>query len=135
MSPTATALAGYAAWFVALTVALGFYRTYLVQIGKKQPNAFSPDGSDVDAFGRRLTRARDNCYETLPVFVALALAASMAGRIALTDGTAMWVLWARIGQSVTHLASTSVPAIFVRFGFFIVQIVIYAYWAIQLLTG
>ena len=91
------------------------------------------DGSDVSAFGRRLTRARDNCYETLPLFAALALGASISGRLSVTDPLAMWVLWARIGQSVTHIASTSVPAVQVRFAFFAAQLLIYTWWAIQLL--
>jgi uncharacterized MAPEG superfamily protein len=126
-------LVGFAAWYIALSFALGFYRTGLVLSGQKAANAFATDGSDVSAFGRRLTRARDNCYETLPLFAALALGASIAGRLSVTDPLAMWVLWARIGQSLTHIASTSVPAVQVRFAFFGAQLVIYTWWAIQLL--
>ena len=87
----------------------------------------------MSAFGRRLNRARDNCYENPPLFGALALAASLAGRTAVTDPLAMSVLYARIGQSVTHIASTSVPAVFVRFGFFLAQLVVYAIWTVNLL--
>ena len=43
------------------------------------------------------------------------------------------VLWARIGQSVTHVASVSVPAVFIRFAFYLVQLGIWAWWAIHLL--
>jgi uncharacterized MAPEG superfamily protein len=133
MGPTATALAGFAGWYLLLTVALGLYRSALVLGGRKAVNSFAPDGSDVSPFGRRLNRARDNCYETLPLFAALALAASIGGRTAVTDPLAMPVLWARIAQSLTHLASTSPPAVFVRFGFFLVQLVIYGIWAVRLL--
>ncbi|MGH7820357.1 MAG: MAPEG family protein [Candidatus Binatia bacterium] len=133
MSASAIALAGFAGWQLLLTFVLGGYRTALVNTGRKAANAFAPDGSDVGGFGRRLTRARDNCYENLPVFAALVLAASVSGRLDVTDPLAMWVLYARIGQSATHLASTSVPAVFVRFGFYLVQIGIMAYWAIRLL--
>jgi len=101
--------------------------------GKKAANAFASDGSDLDPMGRRLTRARDNCYETLPLFAALALGASIAGRLAVTDPLAMWVLYARVGQSVVHLSSTSVPAVQLRAGLFFVQVLIYAWWAIRLL--
>jgi uncharacterized MAPEG superfamily protein len=130
---TATALLGYAAWYLLLTLALTTVRSALVLSGRRAANAFAVDGSDVGGFAQRLTRARDNCYETLPIFAAIALGASLAGRLAVTDPLALYVLYARIGQSATHLASTSVPAVFLRFGFFLVQMAIYAWWSIQLL--
>lgn len=134
MTPTATALLGFAAWYLLLTFALGLFRSGLVLSGKKAANTFATDGSDVGAFGRRLNRARDNCFETLPLFVAIALAASIANKLAVLDPLALYVLYARVGQSVTHLASTNIMAINVRFFFFIVQVVIYAIWVVQLLA-
>ncbi len=133
MAPTATALLGFAAWYLLLTFALGFFRSGLVLSGKKAANTFATDGSDVGAFGRRLNRARDNCFETLPLFGAIALAATLTNRIAVLDPLAMYVLYARVGQSLTHLVSTSIMAINVRFFFFIVQVAIYAIWVVQLL--
>jgi uncharacterized MAPEG superfamily protein len=135
MSPTATALAGFAGLFVLLTAVLATYRSALVLSGRKAANAFRTDGSDVAGFGQRLTRARDNVYENLPAFAALALAAQIGGRLDVTDPWAMTVLWARIGQSVTHVASVSVPAVFVRFGFYLVQLAVFATWAVRLLTS
>jgi uncharacterized MAPEG superfamily protein len=132
MGATATALICFAGWFALLSVAVGLYRGRFVLSGKP-PNTFANDGSDLDAFGRRLTRARDNCYETLPLFAALALGASLAGRLDVTDGLAMWVFYLRVGQSVTHLASTSVPAVNVRATFFFLQMLIYLWWTIRLL--
>jgi uncharacterized MAPEG superfamily protein len=116
-----------------LTFALGLFRSGLVLSGKKAANTFATDGSDVGAFGRRLNRARDNCFETLPLFVAIALAALLANRVAVLDPLAMYLLYARIGQSLTHLASTNILAINVRFAFFIAQLVIYSIWVVQLL--
>lgn len=133
MSATATALAGFAGWFVLLTIALATFRSALVLSGRKAANSFRIDGSDVSAIGQRLNRARDNVFENLPAFAALALAASIAGRLDVTDPLAMPLLYARIGQSVTHIASTSVPAVFLRFGFYLVQMAILAFWAIRLL--
>jgi uncharacterized MAPEG superfamily protein len=133
MSPTATALAGFAGWFLLLTFVLANYRSFLVLTGRRAANSFRADGSDVGGIGQRLTRARDNVYENLPVFAALALAASIAGRLAVTDPLAWTVLYARIGQSVTHIASVSTPAIYARFGFYLVQLAIWAWWAIQLM--
>lgn len=133
MGPTAIALLGFAAWYLLLTFALGLFRSGLVLSGKKAANTFATDGSDVGAFGRRLNRARDNCFETLPLFVAIALAAQLGNRIAVLDPLAMYLLYARIGQSLTHLASTNIMAINVRFAFFIIQLAIYAVWVVQLL--
>ena len=133
MGATARALVGFAGWFVQLSIALAVYRIGLVLSGGKAANTFATDGSDLQPFGQRLTRARDNCYETLPVFAALAAGASIAGRLDVTDPLAMWVLSARIAQSAMHLVSTSVLAVLIRASLFFVQVLIYAWWAIQLL--
>jgi uncharacterized MAPEG superfamily protein len=133
MSATATALAGFAAWLVLLTFVLAFYRLYYGATTGKAVNSFAPDGSDTPGLGRRMTRARDNCFETLPVFAALAIAAQISGRLDVTDGLAMWALYARFGQSITHIISTSLPAVLLRASLFVVQLVIYSYWAIRLL--
>lgn len=132
MGATATALICFAGWFALLSVGLGLYRGRYVLSGKA-PNTFATDGSDLDAFGRRFTRARDNCYETLPLFVAIAVGASLAGRLDVTDGLAMWVVYFRVGQSVTHLVSTSAPAVNLRATFFFLQMLIYLWWVIRLL--
>lgn len=135
MQATATALIGFAAWYVLLSFLMAVYRVSLIQSGAKAPNTFAPDGSDLPPLGRRLTRARDNCYETLPLFLALALGAFLTDRLAVTEGLAMWVLVLRIGQSVTHLASASVLAVQIRAAFFFAQMLIYAYWSVRLLFG
>ena len=133
MTTTLTALLGFAAWFVLLSIVIGLYRSGLILGGQKAANTFKVDGSDLPGLGQRLTRARDNCYETLPVFAAIALVAHLSGRSGVTDPLAMWVLYARIGQSITHIASTSVPAVMVRATFFFAQMLIYAWWCIALL--
>ena len=136
MSPSAFALAGFAAWMLVLTLALGFYRTSLVLGGRRTANSFRTDGSDTPGVGQRLTRARDNCYENLPTFAALVLAAELAGRTgSVTDPLAPWVLVARIGQSITHVISTSIPAVQIRFAFYLAQIGIMLWWAMLLLFG
>ena len=134
MPATATALVGFAGWFALLSIVLAVYRVQLVFSGGKTANTFAPDGHDLAAFGQRLTRARDNCFESLPLFAALALGASLAGRLDVTDSLAMWVLYARIAQSVTHLASTSVAAVTLRANLFFVQVLIYLWWTIRLLS-
>lgn len=132
MGSTATGLIGFAAWLALLSIVLGVYRVGLVLRGKAA-NSFTPSGSDLAPFGQRLTRARDNCFETLPLFAALALGAQLSGRLDVTDPLALWVLSLRLGQSLTHIASTSVPAVQLRATLFFGQMLIYAWWAIQLL--
>jgi len=132
MGSTATALVGFAGWFVLLSIAMAVYRLTQI-VGGKPVNSFAADGSDLAPLGHRLTRARDNCFETLPLFAALALGASLGGRLDVLDGLAMWVLYFRIGQSLVHIASTSVPAVQLRAAFFFAQITIYLYWTIRLL--
>ncbi len=132
MGQTAVALVGFAGWFMLLSIVQALYRLRQVAAGKPV-NSFAPDGQDVDPLGTRITRARNNCYETLPAFVAIAAGASMAGRLGVTDPLAMWVLYARIAQSLVHIASTSVPAVQVRAVFYFAQIAIYLWWVIHLL--
>jgi uncharacterized MAPEG superfamily protein len=133
MGSTATALVGFAGWYVLLTFVLAFYRVYVSASTGKGINTFSPDGSDTPGIGQRLTRARDNCFETLPLFAVIALGAQIAGRLDVTDGLALWVLVARLGQSITHVISIAPAAVLLRATFFTVQLLIYAWWVLQLL--
>jgi uncharacterized MAPEG superfamily protein len=133
MNSTLTALLGFAGWFVLLSLVMAVYRTILVNQGRPA-NSFSPNGVELPPFGQRLTRARDNCFETLPLFGAIAIAVSSTGRFDVTDPLAMWLLVARVAQSTVHLVSTSVPAVLVRAGLFFAQMFVYAYWIWRLLT-
>jgi uncharacterized MAPEG superfamily protein len=133
MGDTLTALAGFAAWYVVLTIVMGLFRMGRI-VGGKAVNSFAVSGSDLPGLGERLTRARDNCYETLPIFIAIAVVAYATNQLAVTDPLAMWVLYARIGQSLTHVISTSVPAVLVRANLFFLQMLIYLYWSFRLLA-
>lgn len=133
MTATAIALLGFTAWTMILVAMLGGFRTSLVFTGKKAANGFNPSGEDLDGFGRRLTRAHANCYENLPVAGAVLLYAIATGQTDVTDPAALAFLGARLAQSVAHLLSTSGPFVFIRFGFYIVQIAILAFWLLQFL--
>ncbi len=135
MSPSATALAGFAAWTLLLVLMIGVYRASLVLTGKRAPNQFDPGGADVGEFSRRLCRAHANCYENLPIFGALIAVALLTDKPGATDGLAMWFLGARIGQSIVHLASTSNVAVNLRFALYLSQWLIMAVMAVRLLTG
>lgn len=127
MHPTALALVGYLGWFLLLLLAMATVRTVAV-LGGKAANSFRPDGSDMPGFAARLTRVHANCYESFPFFGGVLLLALATGTTAVTDPLALWLLAARLAQSLVHLASTSVLAVQARFAFFIAQWVIVARW-------
>lgn len=132
MTPTAVALLGFAAWTILLVMTLGVLRTGLVFAGQKKANEFKASGDDLAGFGARLTRAHANCYENLPVAGAILLYAIATSQTAITDELAFAFLGARLLQSLTHLLSTSRPAVLARFAFFLVQLVIIIIWLLKL---
>lgn len=132
MSPTATALLAYVAWFLFLLISLGALRTTLVLNGKRASNSFAPSGDDMSEFGKRLTRAHANCYENLPAAAAVLLYSIATNQTGLTDGLAYVFLGARIAQSVAHLISTSRLFIMVRFTLFVAQSLILIFWLLKL---
>ena len=86
----------------------------------------------MEGFEKRLTRAHANCYENLPIAAAVLLYAIATHQTLLTDGLAYWFIGARIAQSIAHMVSTSNIAVLIRFGFFLVQIVILLIWIVRL---
>jgi uncharacterized MAPEG superfamily protein len=135
MKPSILALVLYAAWALTLLGAIAAMRFQLSASGKRAPNRFSPAGDDVSPFSGRLCRAHANCYENLPVFAALIVAAAVSGNAEITDGLALWCVVARVGQSTTHLISIHNRAILLRFLFMVVQMAIEAWWCIALLIA
>lgn len=128
MSTSATALTLFIAWTLILLVAMEAIRSWMVLTGHRRSNEFSPDNANLSPFMQRLARAHANCLEGLPIFGGLLLAAIASGRHDLTDTLAPWLVVARILQSTTHVASTSVVAVNVRFAFFAVQVAIAITW-------
>lgn len=133
MTPTATALLGFAAWSILLVFGIATYRMFIAMTRHKALNSFAAAGTDVPPFGQRLTRAHANTYEFLPVAGVVMLYAIATGQTGVTDPLAPLFLIARLAQSVVHMASTSVPAVLVRFVFFAAQVLIVCAWIIQLL--
>ncbi|HEX2485859.1 MAG TPA: MAPEG family protein [Myxococcota bacterium] len=132
MTPSLVALCLFAGWTILLVASLAGYRAYYSSGSGKALNTFAPDGSDVGGLGQRLARAHLNCLELLPVVAAVILAAAVAGRSAVTDPLAMPLLYARLGQSVVHLISISVPMVLLRATLFVVQLGIVASWIYRL---
>jgi uncharacterized MAPEG superfamily protein len=95
--------------------------------------SFDPNGNDLEGYGRRLTRALANCLENIPLFIGVLLFAIVTDNTDITNGTACWLLYARIAQSMVHLISTSKTMIMVRFAFFLVQVGLILCWVVQML--
>ena len=135
MSPTLSALVAFALWTAVLVFALAGIRVLTSQRTGKDVNSFRPDGTDMPGLGERWTRAHLNCLEFLPIFGAVALSAAVAGQTAVTDGLAWIVFYLRVGQSIVHIASTSVPAVLLRATLFVGQLLIVLNWGRLLLAG
>jgi uncharacterized MAPEG superfamily protein len=133
MTPSAFALTGFVAWTLVLLLVMEAMRTVQVMTGKVAANAFVPDNANLSPFMQRRARAQLNCIEGLAVFGGLLAIAIMTQRTSITDPLALWLLGARIVQSVIHLASLSVIAVSLRFTAFAVQLIISVYWAWKLL--
>jgi uncharacterized MAPEG superfamily protein len=132
MNDTIFSLLGYITWILVLLVWLAVYRTMLVAKKEQAVNDFKSDGSNSPAFGERLARAQGNCVESFAFIGGLMLLALAINLAEITNGLALLLLAARLGQSITHLLSTSVLAVQVRFVFFLIQVAICFYWVFQL---
>jgi hypothetical protein len=134
MNDTIISLLGYITWVLILLVWLAIYRTLLVAKKEQTVNGFKSDGSNSPAFGEHLARAQGNCVESFAFVGGLMLLALATNSTVITDGLALLILAARLGQSITHLISTSVLAVQIRFAFFLAQIGICFYWVIIFVT-
>lgn len=132
MNNTIIALTGYISWILVLLVILAAYRTQFAKKNQKSLK-FKSDGSDTDALGERITRAQANCVESFSFIGGTMLLAIATGASVITDGLALYVLVARLAQSIVHLSSTSNMAIQIRFVFFLIQVVICIYWLYSIL--
>lgn len=133
MNPALIALAGFAGWTLLLVLIVANFRVLNYFTGAKIPiNAFDPSGDDLPGFGKRVTRAHLNCLESLPILAALVAAAGFSGQYGVMEGTVMFVLYARIAQSVIHMISTAPLMVWIRATFFFVQIILMAVYAYKL---
>jgi uncharacterized MAPEG superfamily protein len=132
MSASAICLFGLIAWTILLAVFLISARLPSILGGTI---LFTQDGSDIPGLGQRITRAQGNSLEWLVIPAALILYGIATGQSAVTDGLAMVVLGARLGQSIAHMLSVSFPAVMVRATLFTVQLVIFVMWTWSFYTA
>lgn len=131
MNFTALALTGYIAWFLVMLTTIVSIHTFLTVSGKRRANSFSPNGDDVSDFKLRLHRAHANTLEAMPYIAGLLLLALATDSTQITDQFAMPLLYARIMQSIIHLISTRQLAVYLRFTFLTIQLIICFYWVVQ----
>lgn len=128
MSNTSGALIGLASWAIIQSFILVSVRFVATKNGHAL-NTFDPAGKDLQGFGLRVTRAHGNTLENLAILASFLLYAIAAGQTAITEALACWLLYARIGQSVVHMMSNSVPFVLVRATLFSAQLIICLFWA------
>jgi uncharacterized membrane protein YecN with MAPEG domain len=122
--PPIAALVLFALWSMTLVLAVGIWRTSLVFAGRATANSFvpgAPHGSDTYW---RLNRAHLNAVENLPIFGVLVLSGSfLQVPDILFQILPSLILYARVAQSLIHIASGSVFAVTLRFLAYGVQLV------------
>lgn len=137
MSVPAWVLLGFAAWTVMLMAStVGAYRWWCIFRGQHRIGDFRADLCQGPGWYQRAMRAHANCAENLPVFGAIVLALELSGMHGGTvDGLSAALLPARMLQSLVHVGRVQTDAwAGVRFGLFLVQVVIYVL-LIGLLVG
>jgi uncharacterized MAPEG superfamily protein len=132
---SATVLMGLAAWTLFLVISMETLRARLLLTTAIAANEFKPDNSNLSPFMQRLARAHANCVESLPVFGVLLIVALLTNRAGVTNPLAPWLFAARLVQSCAQLASPGIPAAWIRFIAFAVQIAIAVYWSWALLVS
>lgn len=127
MTATATGLLGLVTWAIVMTFVMLTARMSAI-LGGKPLNAFLPDGTDLSPVGHRITRGHANCLENLALLAVPLLYAIATNHTEVTDGLALLVLGSRVGQTITHIISTSKPAVLLRATLFSVQVVVALIW-------
>ncbi|MBT4522218.1 MAG: MAPEG family protein [Halieaceae bacterium] len=133
MSATESTILLLVLWWAVLLFQLPVIR--LIASKSTGSMSFDPNGSDLEGYGRRLTRAAANCSESIPMFIIVMLVAIVTDNSDITNATATWLLFARVAQSVAHLISVSTPLVMARFFFFLVQVGLALCWIVQMLMA
>ncbi|MDB5987356.1 MAG: hypothetical protein JWR16_2409 [Nevskia sp.] len=129
-----TALIGFTAWTLLLVLVVFGYRGIRVLSGTPI-NAWPRGAALADpAFVKRVSDAHINCLENLPIFAVIVLSAAALSKLPAIALLAPYVLYARLGQSLTHLIGTSVPLVMIRATFWAIQLVLFVLMFKELLT-
>lgn len=126
------ALLGFAAWTLMLVLLVFAYRGGRFLTGT--PINSWPRGAkaaDDASLVKRIEDAHANCLENLPLFAVIVLSAAALGKLGAVDGLAPWVLYARFGQTASHLWGTGPLQVLVRASFWAVQLALLVWMLIR----
>ena len=129
-----TAVLLYLIWTLLLAVSYAGFRVPMVLLGRKRANHWERNQAvDDPAILVRAKGAHLNCVENFALFAALVCVAALLNKSPVVDALACYVLYARVGQSLAHLAGTSLPLVGLRATLFIAQVGLMLYMAYGLL--
>lgn len=121
------ALIGFTGWTLLLVFLVVGWRVLEVLRGRAANSWGRGTAIEVPGLLKRADHAHLNCLENLPIFAVIVLAAAAMDKNAVVDGLAIWVLYARVAQSVTHLLGTSGILVLIRATFYAVQVALFAW--------
>lgn len=124
MTVSVQALLLFTGWAFLLVVMVFAYRGVALLTGT--PITSWPRGTknpNDAAFIQRVADAHANTLENLPIFAVLVLAAQAVGKPEVTAPLAMYVVYARLGQSLVHILGVNTPLVLARATFWSVQLV------------
>jgi uncharacterized MAPEG superfamily protein len=119
------ALIGFTAWTLLLVLAIFAWRGIEILRSKKADSWTRGKTVDEPGLIRRIEHAHLNCLENLPIFAVIVLAAAAMGKSAVTEPYAMYVLYARLAQSIVHLIGVNHWLVLVRATFWTVQLALF----------
>ncbi len=136
MTASLHCLMGFVYWTVFLVLCVATVRISQVATGKAASGDFPAGEKHGGDMYWRLNRAHANCLENLPIFAAVVLVAAAIGYGSdLFDNLARVFVFARVGQSLVHIASASEAAMSVRMAMYGTQVVCVVWMALQLSMG
>lgn len=128
------ALLGFTAWTLALVAIIVAYRVVRFLGGAKLTSwTRSVRNPDDPAIIQRVADAHANCVENLPLFAVIVLCAAALGKLDAIAALAPLVLYARIPQSLIHIAGTSSLHILPRAALWMAQVVLFILMGLKLL--
>ena len=118
----------YAGWILLLALFYATPRIPQALLGQKRIDSWERGKEPIDPmFLQRAKSAHLNCLENFLVFAAVVAVAGLMGQIETISAIAVYVLYARIAQSISHILGTSFILVMLRATFFLIQVLITLY--------
>lgn len=121
------ALIGFAAWTLLLVFIAVNWRALEILRGVPADSWTRGAERERPSMVKRIEHAHFNCLENLPVFAVIVLAAYAMGKNTVVDTLACYVLIARLGQSLIHIAGVSHWMVMLRAVFYTAQVLMFFY--------